>query len=342
MTENEDKDLETIADPGPEDEGLDELEALDDDAEPEEEAQTHLETVFEPNIEQPYDSFRALRIVEALLFASAEPLTIEAFASRLPPEADVPELLETLRAQYSNRGVNLFKTGETYVLRTAPDLGSSLRIEGTETRRLSRAAVETLAIISYHQPVTRAEVEEIRGVALSKGTLDTLFEAGWIKPRGRKKVPGRPVMWVTTPAFLDHFGLESTEDLPGVEELKASGLLDSRPMMYGASAHDEDAALPKAGPTVAVEGSTEEEAVEPITSDEVPSPSVEPVVDAEPVEGGGDEEDDDEEDDDDFDEDDDEDDEDEEDDEEDGIDDDEPVPFNNPAPGRDDDEDEPR
>lgn len=335
MTDNEDKDLEQIADPGPEDEGLDELEALADEGEPEEEAQTHLETVFEPNIEQPYDSFRALRIVEALLFASAEPLTIEAFASRLPPEADVPELLETLRAQYANRGVNLFKTGETYVLRTAPDLGSSLRIEGTETRRLSRAAVETLAIIAYHQPVTRAEVEEIRGVALSKGTLDTLFEAGWIKPRGRKKVPGRPVMWVTTPAFLDHFGLESTEDLPGVEELKASGLLDSRPMMYGASAH-EDAALPEAGPTVAVEGSTEEEAVEPISDEEAPPASQEPASDVAPSD---DETDDDEDDDD---EDDDEDDDDDDFDEDDDEDDDEPVPFNNPVPGRDEDEEEPR
>jgi segregation and condensation protein B len=345
-TEADDKDLEPIADPGPvEDEGMEEVEALDGDEVQEESVDPHLEAVYEPNIEQPYDAFRALRIVEALLFASAEPLTVEAIATRLPPEANIPELLETLRAQYSNRGVNLFKSGETYLMRTAPDLGASLRIEGTETRRLSRAAVETLAIIAYHQPVTRAEIEEIRGVALSKGTLDTLFEAGWIKPRGRKKVPGRPVMWVTTPSFLDHFGLESTDDLPGVEELKASGLLDARPMMYGASAH-EDAALPEVSPSVAVESSVDEGMPEPIEKD--PSESAEeqaaPEVSEEPAEPVSDDDGDEGEDEDDLDDDDDEDDEDDEDeededdedDEEDG--DDEPVPFNNPAPKKDEDE----
>lgn len=363
MTDQDEDKLEQIADTGPDsdDEGLEELEALEgeeeeEEAEAEAEAEesggapAEVESVYEPNVEQPYDSFRALRIVEALLFASAEPLTVDVFASRLPPEANVPELLETLRAQYANRGVNLFKTGETYVLRTAPDLGSSLRIEGTETRRLSRAAVETLAIIAYHQPVTRAEIEEIRGVALSKGTLDTLFEAGWIKPRGRKKVPGRPVMWVTTPAFLDHFGLESTEDLPGVEELKASGLLDSRPTMYGASAH-EDAALPEASPTVAVESSVDEGMPEPIAQEEEgESGEGDQPSDSEQAAGGGDADDtgDDDEDGDDFDEDDDEDDDDEDDDfddddeEEDDEDsdegEDEPVPFNNPAPKKDDEE----
>lgn len=334
MTDHDDDKLRQIEDSGPEDEGLEELEALEEvDGEDEAlgEGALEIESVYEPNIEQPYDSFRALRIVEALLFASAESLTIEAIATRLPPEANIPELLETLRAQYANRGVNLFKTGETYVMRTAPDLGSSLRIEGTETRRLSRAAVETLAIIAYHQPVTRAEIEEIRGVALSKGTLDTLFEAGWIKPRGRKKVPGRPVMWVTTPAFLDHFGLESTEDLPGVEELKASGLLDSRPTMYGASAH-EDAALPEASPTVAVESSIDEGLPEPIAEEaegEGPE-SGEAVSAGDADDMGADEEDDD------FDEDDDEDDDEFDDDED--SDDDEPVPFNNPAPKKDDEE----
>jgi segregation and condensation protein B len=353
MTDKEDdKNLEEIADSGPEDEGLDELDALEGEADGEDDAsdaQTHLETVYEPNIEQPYDAFRALRIVEALLFASAEPLTVEAIATRLPPEANIPELLETLRNQYANRGVNLFKSGETYLMRTAPDLGTSLRIEGTETRRLSRAAVETLAIIAYHQPVTRAEIEEIRGVALSKGTLDTLFEAGWIKPRGRKKVPGRPVMWVTTPAFLDHFGLESLDDLPGVEELKASGLLDARPMMYGATAH-EDAALPEASPTVAVESSIDEGLPEPIEKDpseaegEGAAAGEDMPADADASGGDQDEDDldeDDDEDDDDFDDDEDEDDEDDESDDDEGEDgegEDEPVPFNNPAPKKDEEE----
>ncbi|MFI5016483.1 MAG: SMC-Scp complex subunit ScpB, partial [Dongiales bacterium] len=137
-------------------------------------------------------------------------------------------LLQELAGLYANRGVHLLQIGERWAFRTAPDLGDRLQIETTVARKLSRAAIETLAIIAYHEPVTRAEVEEIRGVALSRGTLDTLLEAGWIRPKGRRQTPGRPVTWVTTEAFLDHFGLESREALPGIEELKAAGLLDAR------------------------------------------------------------------------------------------------------------------
>jgi len=168
-----------------------------------------------------------LRMIEAILFAAEEPLTAEEIAARLPEGAEVEAHLETLAQSYANRGVNLVRMGERYMFRTAPDLAFLLRREVDEVRHLSRAAVETLAIIAYHQPVTRAEIEEIRGVGLSKGTLDTLLEAGWIRPRGRKRTPGRPVMYATTDAFLAHFGLESLEDLPGLGELKAAGLLDS-------------------------------------------------------------------------------------------------------------------
>lgn len=182
------------------------------------------------------DEARTLRLLEAILFASAEPLDQETLAARLPAGADARALLQTLRAEYAGRGVNLVETGRAWAFRTAPDLAADLRIETTATRRLSRAAVETLAIIAYHQPVTRAEVEEVRGVALSKGTLDILFEAGWIRPKGRRRTPGRPVTWVTTETFLDHFGLESLDELPGVEELKAAGLLDTRPAVAAYSA----------------------------------------------------------------------------------------------------------
>lgn len=174
------------------------------------------------------DRFQLLRLLEALLFASAEPLSEKALAERLPEGADLPGLLQELTGLYANRGVHLMQLGERWAFRTAPDLGERLQIETTVSRRLSKAAIETLAIIAYHQPVTRAEVEEIRGVALSRGTLDTLLEANWIKPKGRRQTPGRPVTWVTTDAFLDHFGLESREALPGVEELRAAGLLDAR------------------------------------------------------------------------------------------------------------------
>jgi len=174
------------------------------------------------------DRLQLLRLLEATLFAAAEPMAEKALAERLPEGADIAGLLQELAGLYANRGVHLLQIGERWAYRTAPDLGERLQIETTVARKLSRAAIETLAIIAYHEPVTRAEVEEIRGVALSRGTLDSLLEAGWIRPKGRRQTPGRPVTWVTTEAFLDHFGLESREALPGIEELKAAGLLDAR------------------------------------------------------------------------------------------------------------------
>jgi segregation and condensation protein B len=175
------------------------------------------------------DRFQLIRLLEAMLFAAAAPLPASALGKRLPEGANVDELLAELQGLYANRGVNLVRHEDLWCFRTASDLADRLAIETTVTRKLSRAAIETLAIVSYHQPVTRAEIEEIRGVALSQGTLDKLLEVGWIKPKGRRQTPGRPVTWVTTDAFLSHFGLESLEALPGVEELKAAGLLDARP-----------------------------------------------------------------------------------------------------------------
>lgn len=175
------------------------------------------------------DRFQQLRLVEALLFASAEPLAAAQIKRHLPEDADLDDLLDELRGLYANRGVNLVRIGERWAFRTAADLAPAMQIEHRTVRKPSRAAVETLAIIAYHQPVTRAEIEEIRGVALSRGTLDTLLEAGWIKPKGRRRSPGRPVTWGTTDAFLDHFGLEGLDALPGVSELAAAGLLDTRP-----------------------------------------------------------------------------------------------------------------
>jgi segregation and condensation protein B len=157
----------------------------------------------------------------------------EALATHFPAGTDLPGLLAELANTYAGRGVNVTRVGGGWTFRTAADLAPRLRLERTLSRRLSRAAVETLAIIAYHQPVTRAEVEEIRGVALGKGTLDALMESGWIKPGRRKQTPGRPVTWLTTEAFLEHFGLGSLADLPGLEELKAAGLLDSRATSLG-------------------------------------------------------------------------------------------------------------
>lgn len=174
------------------------------------------------------DRFDQLRRLEAMLFASAEPLSGPALAARLPEGANVEELLGELRDLYANRGVNLVRRGKSWAFRTAPDIAPWLKLESTVQRKLSRAATETLAIIAYQQPVTRAEIEEIRGVAPGRGTLDILLEAGWIKPRGRRRVAGRPITWGTTETFLDAFGLESLDALPGIEELKAAGLLDRR------------------------------------------------------------------------------------------------------------------
>jgi segregation and condensation protein B len=170
-----------------------------------------------------------LRMVEALLFAASEPLDAKALATSLPEGADVPELLNALEAAYEKRGVNLCKIAGKYQFRTASDLAFLLRKEQPEQKRLSKAAIETLAIIAYHQPVTRAEIEDIRGVAMSKGTIDTLMEVGWVKIRGRKRTPGRPVTYGTSEAFLVQFGLESVAHLPGVDELKAAGFLEAIP-----------------------------------------------------------------------------------------------------------------
>src|SRR5215468_6810676 len=174
------------------------------------------------------DRFQQLRVLEAMIFASAEPVPEAGLAARLPEGTNLPDLLQELTTLYANRGVNLVHLDDKWAFRTAPDLGPRLQIEQRVTRKLSRAALETLAVIAYHQPVTRAEVEEVRGVALSKGTLDTLLEIGWVRPKGRRRTPGRPVTWITSDAFLDHFGLERIEALPGVEELRAAGLLDVR------------------------------------------------------------------------------------------------------------------
>ena len=192
-----------------------------------------------------------LRMLEAILFAAAAPLDEKSLAASLPRGADLPELLAQLQQAYERRGVTLVRVAEKWQFRTAPDLGFLLRREQTEQKRLSRAAIETLAIIAYHQPVTRAEIEDVRGVALSKGTVDALMEIGWVRIRGRKRTPGRPVTYGTTEAFLVQFGLENINHLPGVDELKAAGFLD---------------AVPPAGM-------------------EVPSPSAELAADEDPYEG---------------------------------------------------------
>jgi segregation and condensation protein B len=169
-----------------------------------------------------------LRLLEALLFASAEPLDERTLAARLPQDVDVQAALAQLKEEYDSRGVHLVRVAGKWAFRTANDLAWLLARDAVETRKLSRAALETLAIIAYHQPVTRAEIEDIRGVATSKGTLDVLLETGWIRPRGRRKTPGRPITFGTTEAFLGHFGLETLSDLPGLDELKGSGLFDGR------------------------------------------------------------------------------------------------------------------
>jgi segregation and condensation protein B len=204
------------------------------------------------------DQGQNIRVVEAMLFAATEPLDEATFAARLPEGADIPAILEELRQLYEMRGVNLIQVAERWAFRTAPDLAFLLRKEVQDVRRLSRAGVETLAIIAYHQPVTRAEIEEIRGVAVNKGTLDVLMETQWVRPVGRRQSPGRPVTYGTSRDFLNHFGLASIKDLPGLAELKAAGLLESEvPPEFLAPAADED-------------GESVEEPMEEILEEELP------------------------------------------------------------------------
>lgn len=176
----------------------------------------------------PSEHMNNLRVLEALLFAASEPLDAESMKARLPKGSNLNKLLSLLKAQYENRGVNLVKTGNKWSFKTAQDLSSMMKKEKIVQRKLSKAATETLSIIAYHQPVTRAEVEDIRGVHFSPGTLDVLMELNWVRPIGRKKVPGRPIIYGTTERFLEYFQLEQVSDLPGLEELKAAGLLESR------------------------------------------------------------------------------------------------------------------
>ena len=183
------------------------------------------------------------RMIEAVLFASAEPVTVRDLEARMPHGCDAAEALVHLRKRYEGRGVHLIKVGDAWAMRTAADLGFLMQKETVETRKLSRAAIETLAIIAYHQPVTRAEIEEIRGVSVSRGTVDQLLEMEWVRFGRRKMTPGRPVTFVVTQSFLDQFGLESARDLPGLKELRAAGLLESRPppgMMPRLGSEDDD------------------------------------------------------------------------------------------------------
>ena len=177
--------------------------------------------------DNPQERAEYVRMIEALLFAAVEPLDDATLAERLPADVDVADLVAELQESYANRGVNLVKRANRWMFQTAPDLAFLLQRDIEQERRLSRAAQETLSIIAYHQPVTRAEIEEIRGVSVSKGTLDVLLETGWVRPVGKRQTPGRPVTYGVTDDFLVHFGLESVKDLPGIEELKAAGLLDS-------------------------------------------------------------------------------------------------------------------
>ncbi|MBW6420166.1 SMC-Scp complex subunit ScpB [Rhizobium sp. XQZ8] len=186
------------------------------------------DAVEEGGEEPQFSAGEAERIAEALVFASAEPVSEAFLADRLPRGTDVAAIMQRLAEAYAPRGVNLIRTADRWAFRTAADLSFVIRKDDNEAKKLSRAALEVLAIIAYHQPVTRAEIEEIRGVTTSRGTLDVLMEAGWVRFRGRRRTPGRPVTLGTTVDFLDHFGLEELRDLPGLEELKGAGLLSGR------------------------------------------------------------------------------------------------------------------
>ncbi len=197
--------------------------------------------ILEPSLFAAPPMAEQERMVEAMLFASADPLTIADLAARMPEGCDAAEAVAHLRRRYEGRGVHLARVGDAWAFRTAPDLGHLMSRQTVETRKLSRAAIETLAIIAYHQPVTRAEIEEIRGVAVSRGTVDQLLELDWIRFGRRRMTPGRPVTFVVTEAFLDHFGLESARDLPGLKDLRAAGLLDNRPLPGAPETPDDEA-----------------------------------------------------------------------------------------------------
>src|SRR6201989_2150590 len=208
------------------------------------EAEDHLVTETEGHPAEPQARPEELRLLEALLFASTEPLDQATLAKRMPDGVDIKAALAQLQAEYSSRGVNLVRIANKWTFRTAGDLAWLMTRESTETRRLSRAAIEVLAIIAYHQPVSRAEIAAISGVGTLKGTLDVLLETGWIRPRGRRKTPGRPLTFGTTEGFLSQFSLEALNDLPGLDELKGTGLLDSRlPTGFTVPAPSDDPTL---------------------------------------------------------------------------------------------------
>lgn len=207
----------------------------------------HVEAVVtqHPNV----DRDQHLRIIEAMLFAATEPVGLDKLATFLPEGCNVQSLVDDLQANYANRGVNLVQIAGNYMLRTSSDVSFVLRRETVQQKKLTKAGLETLSIVAYHQPVTRADIEDIRGVAISKGTLDTLLDIGWVRMRGRRKTPGRPVTYGTTDGFLRHFGLNEITDLPGLHELKAAGLLEGNlppgfdmplPRMSDGLAEDED------------------------------------------------------------------------------------------------------
>ncbi len=206
-------------------------EIVDGDEAVETETAVAEEEAIDPDAPLPEMTHEDVRLVEAILFATSSAISVAQIGERFPAERKglIPVILEQLQAQFSNRGINLVQRDNRWALRTATDLGDRLRLEKEQPKKFTRSAMETMSIIAYHQPVTRAEIENIRGVATSPGALDALMEAGWIKPGKRREVPGRPVTWLSTQGFLDHFGLEKLEDLPGMEELKAAGLLDKRP-----------------------------------------------------------------------------------------------------------------
>jgi segregation and condensation protein B len=224
----------------------------------------------------------AVRICEALLFAASEPLSEAQLAVQLPDGVELTDVLTELKKFYATRGVNLVKSASKWTFRTAGDLAWLLSKEAKEQKKLSRAALETLAICAYHQPVTRAEIEDIRGVAISKGTLDVLLETGWVRLRGRRKAPGRPVTYGTTEAFLSHFGLERVGDLPGLDDLKRAGMFEGRlPPGFGMPAPNDDPALTEDEEPLEPEDMFEALAAETGENEEVSSAGE---ADAEPLE----------------------------------------------------------